>query len=39
MSYQTEVEFHPLYELVSSMMVFISHKNHYDLDKQWFQTL
>jgi DNA-binding transcriptional ArsR family regulator len=39
MSYQIEVEFHPLYELVSSMMVFISYKNHYDLDKQWYQTL
>jgi DNA-binding transcriptional ArsR family regulator len=39
MSYQIKVEFHPLYELVSSMMVFASYKNHYDLDKQWFHAI
>jgi DNA-binding transcriptional ArsR family regulator len=39
MTYQTEIDFHPLYELVSSMSVFLSSKPHYDLDKQWFETL
>jgi DNA-binding transcriptional ArsR family regulator len=39
MTYQTELEFHPLYELVSSMGVFMNHKAHFDLDKQWYQSI
>lgn len=39
MTYQTEIEFHPLFELVSSMSVFMSPKTHYDLNKDWFQTM
>ncbi|HYK73000.1 MAG TPA: winged helix-turn-helix domain-containing protein [Pseudoneobacillus sp.] len=39
MTYQTEVDFHPLYELALSMTVFTHKKSHYDLDKQWFETM
>lgn len=39
MTYQIEIEFHPLYELVSSMAVFTNPKPYYDLDKKWFQIL
>ena len=39
MTYEIEIEFHPLYELVSSMAVFTNPKPYYDLDKKWFQIL
>lgn len=39
MTYEKEIEFHPLYELVSSMVVFTNPKLYYDLDKRWFQIL
>lgn len=39
MTYEIEIEFHPLYELVSSMAVFTNPKPYYDLDKRWFQIL
>ncbi|WP_442598675.1 winged helix-turn-helix domain-containing protein [Neobacillus sp. D3-1R] len=39
MTYQTEIDFHPLYELALSMMVFTHKKSNYDLDRQWFETM
>lgn len=39
MTYQTEVDFHPLFELVSSMSVFLSQKSHYDVGQQWFKEM
>lgn len=39
MSYQIELEFHPLYELISSMAVFINPRPYYDLEKQWFKMM
>ncbi|QOR67943.1 winged helix-turn-helix transcriptional regulator [Cytobacillus suaedae] len=39
MTYKVEIEFEPIYELVSSLSVFVTQKANYDLDKKWFKNV
>ncbi|MBE4907675.1 winged helix-turn-helix transcriptional regulator [Bacillus luteolus] len=39
MTYKVEIDFEPIYEVVSSLSVYVTQKTNYDLDKQWFKDV